>query len=100
MIKYEELMIYLGTFIYIHYKKYILFVFSNRYMIFTFTVSAFITSKTDTAVRVDAILTGASMEARVLVTVVDIVLTVNTTEALAALTPEAGHQVVTSPVLV
>ena len=40
------------------------------------------------------------MEARILVTLVDIVLTVNTVEALAALTPEAGHQVVTGPVLV
>ena len=40
------------------------------------------------------------MEARILVTLVDILLTVNTLEALAALTPEAGHQVVTSPVLI
>ena len=39
------------------------------------------------------------MEARILVTLVDILLTVDTAEALAALTPEAGHQVVASPVL-
>ena len=39
------------------------------------------------------------METGVLVTLVDILLTVNTTEALGALTPEAVHQVVTSPVL-
>ena len=76
-------MISLGTFIYIH-----------------FTVSPLISRQTDAAVRVDAVLTGATMEARVLVTLIDIVLTENTVEALAALTPEAGHQVVTSPVLV
>ena len=40
------------------------------------------------------------MEARILVTLVDIVLTENTAEAFAALAPEAGHQVVTCPVLV
>ena len=39
------------------------------------------------------------MKAGVLLTLVDVLLTEDTTEALTALTPEAGHQVVTSPVL-
>ena len=40
------------------------------------------------------------MEARVLVTLIDLRLTENTFEALAAFTPEAGNQVVTSSVLI
>lgn len=84
--KYNEIRVVnesLGTFIYIH-----------------FTVSSLKARKTDAAVRVDAILTGATMEARVLVTLIDLRLTENTFEALAAFTPEAGNQVVTSSVLI
>ena len=51
-------MISLGTFIDIH-----------------FTISPFVARKTDAAVRVDAVLTGASMETGILVTLIDIVLT-------------------------
>ena len=40
------------------------------------------------------------MKTGLLVTLVDIRLTVNTFEALGALTPEPVHQVVTGPVLV
>ena len=58
--KYNEIRVVnesLGTFIYIH-----------------FTVSSLKARKTDAAVRVDAVLTGASMETGVLVTFIDIVL--------------------------
>ena len=59
MVKYEVLIISLGTFIDIH-----------------FTISPLVARKTDAAVRVDAVLTGASMETGILVTLIDIVLTV------------------------
>ena len=59
MVKYEVLIISLGTFIDIH-----------------FTISPLVARKTDAAVRVDAVLTGASMETGILVTLIDIDLTV------------------------